>query len=922
MREPVWERDPAERSPVRVNPVVVHPRERRFSLDGRWRFRLDPDEVGSRRAWYRKAGVFSDSVRVPGCWQGQGHGGDGMDVPWDFRIPARTFRATYAGTGWYGKRFRVPAHMRGARLWLNFGGVHPSADVWLNGRRLGSHSGPFVPFAFDITDAARADDDNFLVVRVHEALRWLGLSYNWQGNWSGLFRSVELTATGPAWIERLWLHPDPERESLRVSGRVGGEGRALTLAVSVRSAGKRNVRVDAPGEFSFDVPVPGPKLWSPDGPNLYRVDTALRSGRDILDARSERVGFVHFEMRGKQFTINDEPYYMRGTGDFNVCPETGSPDTDRARWRRKLKVLRDYGYNYVRCQSYVPAPEYLDAADEVGLIVQSEMGALGAWGGHSIWHVYGWPPPRHPYGEAVREQWDATVMRDVNHPSAAIYCMSNELGGSTLYPRAARECARRTKAIKPSALVIWTDGGYNADLPGEFVNAAAHTDKDCPLPVIQHEFRWWSSFPDVRTKGKYTGAVRPYAIEIAEREAAAWKLRGLLPAIAANSQRLQFVEAKGKMEACRRDNATLAGICHFDAMDSGYSPQGVVDEFYEHKHADAATWRRTNGDTVIMMDRGFHERVLVGGTELRCAFSVSDFSHPPLKKPTIKWELVSGRRILARGEMTYCHRSFRTCPAGRLKEALPSVRKPLKAALRATLTDGQRSVENEWDFWLMPDGAPLPRRIGTYGRLEDTWLRTLRGVRPMRPDDVVLTETFDARMAAYVRGGGRVLLAVGEGLVRPFVGKLGLVEGRYFFTPPANYPPYNAGHDGTIIVPHPMLGEMPHEGLADLQFYRLIGNTPPFDMAALGAGSGEPVIRAISTAYVFRPLAYLAEFALGKGGLIISALDLDQKLPEARYLLSRILRYAAGDAFAPRLKLSAGGLRNVRHAAALRDAGR
>lgn len=66
----------------------------------------------------------------------------------------------------------------------------------------------------------------------------------------------------------------------------------------------------------------------------------------------------------------------------------------------------------------------------------------------------------------------------------------------------------------------------------------------------------------------------------------------------------------------------------------------------------------------------------------------------------------------------------------------------------------------------------------------------------------------------------------------------------------------------------------------------------------------EPVIRAISTYQICHPLAYIIEFTLGKGGLIISSLNLDPKLPEARYLLSSILRYAAGHKFVSRDILS------------------
>ncbi len=94
--------------------------------------------------------------------------------------------------------------------------------------------------------------------------------------------------------------------------------------------------------------VDSPHPWSPDSPNLYVVEVVLKRGNTTLDAVSERVGFLKLSTDGEHFLINGEPYFMRGTGDFALCPETGCPDTDRERWRRKLKTLREYGYNYVR----------------------------------------------------------------------------------------------------------------------------------------------------------------------------------------------------------------------------------------------------------------------------------------------------------------------------------------------------------------------------------------------------------------------------------------------------------------------------------------------------------------------------------------------------------------------------------------------
>ena len=104
-----------------------------------------------------------------------------------------------------------------------------------------------------------------------------------------------------------------------------------------------------------------------------------------------------------------------------------------------------------------------------------------------------------------------------------------------------------------------------------------------------------------------------------------------------------------------------------------------------------------------------------------------------------------------------------------------------------------------------------------------------------------------------------------------------------------------------------MLGDFPHEGFADMQFYRMIGQSPPLQIDVLSAGRADPVIRSLSTYYIARPLGYLAEYRLGKGGVILSSLDMDQRWPEARWLLGQILSYAAGPAFKPRHALSAFG---------------
>jgi len=915
--------------PVRVNPVLSHPQERRISLNDAWHFRLDPDERGLNERWFDDIGTFADPILVPGCWQGQGFGGDGKDVLWDFRLEARMLRATYKGTGWYGRLFRPPAAWTGQRIFLNFGGAHPSAEVWLNGVRLGENHAPFVPFGFDVTGLLHADQDNRLAVRVHEQDRLFGMCFNFQGNWSGLYRGVELTATGPFFLRQVTIHPEAERRTARCGIALGGIVPAsgdVRLRFSVQLIGgkspavQQEIAVTTP-TVEHEIPVPAPRLWSPDSPNLYRVDIALVRGNETLDAMSERVGFVKLSAEEHRFLINDEPYYMRGAGDFMGHPEIACPDTDRERWRRKLKTLRAYGYNYVRCQSYAPAPEYLDVADEVGLLVQSEMGMLGAWGGQTLWHVYAWPQPMPSHREALRTQWNNVVLRDVNHPSANLYCMSNELLSKTDYPRTAWQCYRETKAIKPTAFVIWTDGGHNDDLPGDFINvfaaglaageAGEHLEKyeKSGKPVIQHEFAWWSSFPDVRDRDKFSGDLRPYAADIAMEAATRQGQVHLLPEFADKSKRLQFLEAKAKMENCRRNIPRLAGICHFNAIDSIPSPQGIIGPFYERKLVDAPTWLQTNGDTVIVSGLGFDDRVLRAGDTFTCTFFVSDFSHPPMSAPTLEWRLTAGTETLASGKLNYPHQAFITCPAGGATITVPPVTRPTAARLTASLREGDRLATNEWNVWLFPREAAIPATVVRYGKPEHTWLKDWTDMPAVTMDalkagerQVVLTERLDDSLTAFIRTGGRVILAAGEGLVRPHAPLFGYVN--YFFTPPANYPPFEDGQNGMIIRRHPMLADFPHDGFADFQFFRLMEDAPPIELKPLDLAGGEPVIRVIPRYPVCHPLAYLLERSVGAGGLIVCALQLNPAWPEARYLLSRLCAHIAGAEFRPEYGLS------------------
>jgi hypothetical protein len=124
-----------------------------------------------------------------------------------------------------------------------------------------------------------------------------------------------------------------------------------------------------------------------------------------------------------------------------------------------------------------------------------------------------------------------------------------------------------------------------------------------------------------------------------------------------------------------------------------------------------------------------------------------------------------------------------------------------------------------------------------------------------------------------------------------------------------------------------MLGDFPHDGFADFQFFRIMEGAPPIGLKPLDLADGEPVIRVIHRYPVCHPLAYLLERAVGTehsvgtGGLILCALQLNPAWPEARYLLRQLCDYAASNTFRPVLDLSAASLAQLSMGITIADKG-
>ena len=336
---------------------------------------------------------------------------------------------------WYRRTFRPPERREVALLRINkaqFG-----TAVWVNGEKMGEHLGCFTAAVFNITRAIRWDQDNVLVVRVgaHPAALpdWAPAGTDFEKRkWTpGIYDSVSLHLADNPVIEWVQVAPriDPPEITVQVKIRNWGPARsfALTHRVSEWRSGREvarapleRLRIEAGAEVIRlrRIPIPSGRLWSPEEPFLYALETTTNG-----DRVTTRFGLreFRFDTPTRRAYLNGKVYFLRGS---NITLHRFFEDPEckdlpwREEWVRKLlgDIPKRMHWNSFRfCIGPVP-DKWLDIADEVGLLIQNE---FFVWTGRDGYHRE-WDTDEmiRQYSDWVRDNW--------NHPSVVIWDASNE----------------------------------------------------------------------------------------------------------------------------------------------------------------------------------------------------------------------------------------------------------------------------------------------------------------------------------------------------------------------------------------------------------------------------------------------------------------------------------------------------------------
>lgn len=362
-----------------------------------------------------------------------------INVPGAWNAAAPELRY-YDGLIWFQRKFNAQA-LGGKRAFLRFEAVNYRAYVYLNGKEVGRHEGGFTPFVLEVTELLRAGD-NRLVVGVdstHDAQSIPTSITDWD-LYGGITRKVALITTPATFI-------DDAMVQLRPDGRIAGEVRlqgpqAANQEVSVAIGALATVRAttDANGRATFELAAPkGLERWSPEKPTLYDVRFSTAG-----DALRDRVGFRTIAVKGNQILLNGKPIWLRGISlheeEFGPNPARNMTESSSRALLHEIK--HGLGANYVRLSHYPHSETTVRLADEMGLLVWSEI---------PVYWTVDWDNPA-VLRKALAMQAE-TIYRDRNRASVIMWSVGNETPVADARTRFHSAMADNVRQLDPSRLV-------------------------------------------------------------------------------------------------------------------------------------------------------------------------------------------------------------------------------------------------------------------------------------------------------------------------------------------------------------------------------------------------------------------------------------------------------------------------------------
>jgi hypothetical protein len=880
-------------------------------LEGIWSFALDPEKRGIGEQWFKRE--LGDTIPLPGSVD------EARKVPLttERTMAHLSRRYPYVGQAWYAREFEVGAEADCLYHFLALERPHGEVNLWLDGFKVGRDESLSTENRFFLGPLKAGSHrlvmmiDNDRFEAVGEALvrnSMIDVAHSTtdhtQTNWNGVVGYLRIEAcrasiarldvSAPTRNARVRLEleafdPDirfpnywTERAWHQLSLRFDIEGRSEPLVVT------RDVEIGsayAPVEIHVTLPAEA-GLWDEFSPVVHSVTAEWLRDGVLQDRRMTTFGIRSFVSEDKRLKLNGRPVFLRGTLDCCIFPLTGYPPTDHEGWRKVFGTAKAYGLNHVRYHSYCPPRAAFEVADEMGLLLHVET---------PVWPVLGADPNLDRY---IRSEAERIVRDYGNHPSFVMLCVGNEVHGARLHAFLERfvdkwkaEDARRIYTggsgwpttmradyvSKPEPRnQRWLDnleGRLNAR-PLETLTDWSDWRDQVPVPLVSHETGQWCVYPNLDEIEKYSGVVEARNFLMVRDDLDNKGRLHLAGDFLLASGAVQTKLYKEEMEAALRTRdwagTQLLGLQDFPGQ--GTALVGVVDAFWDEKpYVTPAQFREFCAPVVpLIRSESF---ALDAGKPFRALVQLAQYGPSDLEDATIGWSLndLHGTSVAA-GSLTAAQ-----LPTGHLHdigqieiatEGLPS---PSEYELVVELTGTE--YRNRWPLWIFET------------EIAETALPVIN--------------SLDSTALERIAAGETLVLMPEPGQLEPNAA-LGFTTVFWNTLWTNGQEPHTLGLLNDID--HPVLRRFPARTHSDWHWWELTFHRRAFDIENMPF---RPIVRVIDDWNTNRDLVLVAEARIGKGRLILCAIDITSDLdgrPAARSFRNALAAYVASpSAKAPEL---------------------
>lgn len=388
--------------------------ERETLLNDGWRFHLADSVTASMTADNIPSGRW-ENVTLPHDWsvlrnfdRDAAPGNDGGYLP--------------GGIGWYKKTIDVKKIPEDRRIKLYFEGVYQKSEVYVNGQLAGGHPYGYTSFFVDITPYLKKRKNEIAVKADNSGQK----NCRWYSG-SGIYRNVRLIDTPDVRLadQGTFIRtPDLHTAEISIKAENGSKlKKTLTISAEINGVSEsRQLTLEAGEEATADLTlsIPDAKPWSTSDPQLYTANISLSENGKTIDSIKERFGFRTIVWNPEEgFLLNGAPVLLNGGCVHHDNGILGAAAFDRAE-RRKAQMMKDAGFNAVRTSHNPPSEAFLDACDQLGLLVIDEV--LDGWRDKKTDRDY----------HLLFDKWAAVdaaamVTRDRNHPSVICWSIGNEI---------------------------------------------------------------------------------------------------------------------------------------------------------------------------------------------------------------------------------------------------------------------------------------------------------------------------------------------------------------------------------------------------------------------------------------------------------------------------------------------------------------